>query len=427
MRKWVWSSAALAALAAVGFFAFAPAMVENSMNKVDGKAGDAPSAAKYQEAKASGAIEASANKVDGKSLLKISADAAAFHKTLIIADLHSDTLMWDRDINDRASRGHMDVPRLNQGNVALQVFSSVTKTPKDQNYDANSDQTDNITMLVMAQLQPVKTWNSLLERSLYHAQKLDEAAKSSNIGLTKITGSKGIDAMLFLRSKLQKRTGAMLSIEGLHNLQGKRENLDKLYKAGFRMAGLTHFFDNELAGSMHGIKKGGLTPFGRQIVGDMETKGMIVDIAHLSHTGVAEVLAMATRPVVSSHGGVQATCKVNRNLTDEEIRGLAKTGGVVGIGYWEGALCDTSPVSIAKAIKHVRDLVGIEYVALGSDYDGATTVRFDTSGLVQVTQALMDTGFTKPEIRAVMGENALRVIRAGIEPKAIESKARAAA
>jgi microsomal dipeptidase-like Zn-dependent dipeptidase len=182
------------------------------------------------------------------------------------------------------------------------------------------------------------------------------------------------------------------------------------------MAGLTHFFDNELAGSMHGLKKGGLTPFGRNIVRKMEAKGMIVDIAHLSHTGVAEVLAMATRPVVSSHSGVQATCKVNRNLTDDEVRGVAKTGGVIGIGYWDGAICSTDPRAAAKAMKHVRDLVGIQHVALGSDYDGATTVRFDTSQLVQVTQALMNEGFTAQEIRAVMGENALRVIRAGLVP-----------
>ncbi len=184
------------------------------------------------------------------------------------------------------------------------------------------------------------------------------------------------------------------------------------------MAGLTHFFDNELAGSMHGLKKGGLTPFGREIVAAMEAKGMIVDIAHLSNAGVAEVLAMARRPVVSSHGGVQATCKVNRNLSDEEIRGVAKTGGIIGVGYWEGAICDTSPAAVAKAMKHIRDLVGIEHVALGSDYDGATTVRFDTSQLVQVTQALMTAGFTADEIRAAMGGNAMRVIRAGLVPMA---------
>jgi len=389
MRKRIWIPATLIAAAALGFFGFAPGYVEGAMNQID-----------------------------GKPLIAVSDEAKALHKTLNIVDLHSDTLMWNRDLNNSVSRGHMDLPRLQEGNVALQLFSSVTKTPKNQNYDGNGADTDNITLLTIAQLQPVKTWSSLVERSLYHAQKRDAAVAGSNGAISAVDTAGQLDALLSARQKNKRAVGAMLTIEGLQNLEGKAANLDRLYDAGFRMAGLTHFFDNELAGSMHGLKKGGLTPFGRQIVKRMESKGMIIDIAHLSHTGVAEVLAMATRPVVSSHGGVQATCKVKRNLTDDEVRGVAKTGGVIGIGYWDGALCDTSPRAAARAMKYVRDLVGIEHVALGSDYDGATTVRFDTSQLVQVTQALMDEGFTPSEIRAVMGENALRVIRAGLVPRA---------
>ena len=387
LRKWLWGLGALLAVAAIGFFGFAPSIVERSMNRID-----------------------------GKPLPKVSAEAIALHNTLTIVDLHSDTLMWKRDMLDAADRGHMDLPRLQAGNVALQVFSSVTKTPKGQNYDANSTDTDNITLLTVAQMQPVRTWTSLLERSLWHATKLDQAVAADK-NLSKVYNAATVEGLLEKRSaKGPSQIGALLSIEGLQNLEGKAENLDKLYAAGFRMAGLTHFFDNELAGSMHGMKKGGLTPFGRDIIRRMEAKGMIVDIAHCSQTCVTEILAMARRPVVSSHGGVQATCKVNRNLSDEHIRGVAKTGGIIGIGYWDAAVCDTSPASIAKAMKHVRDLVGIEHVALGSDYDGATTVRFDTSKLVQVTQALMDAGFSEEEIRAVMGGNALRVLRAGLVP-----------
>ena len=319
---------------------------------------------------------------------------------------------------DRADRGHMDLPRLQEGNVALQVFSSVSKTPKGQNYDANGSDSDNITLLAVAQMQPARTWNSLLERSLWHGEKLDRATAASKGTLVKVAASGNVDSLLERRAKREDATGALLSIEGLQNLEGKAENLDKLYNAGFRMAGITHFFDNELAGSMHGIKKGGLTPLGREVIQRMEEKGMIVDIAHCSRQCVTEILAMARRPVVSSHGGVQATCKVNRNLSDEHIKGVAATGGIIGIGYWDGAICDTSPKSVAKAMKHVRDLVGIQHVALGSDYDGATTVRFDTSKLVQVTQALLDEGFTPDEIRAVMGGNAIRVLREGLKPMA---------
>jgi len=387
MRKMIWIPIALLSVAAVGLFGIAPGYLETQMNKVD-----------------------------GKELLVVTPEAEALHKSLLVVDLHSDTLLWKRDMTQPASRGHEDLPRLQAGNVALQVFASTTKSPKGQNYDSNSGDSDNITPLVIAQLQPRRTWTSLLERSLFHAEKLDSAVAAADGQLLKVTDETSFNKLLIAHSRAHGPVGALLSVEGLHNLEGKAENLDKLYAAGFRMAGLTHFFDNELAGSLHGVKKSGLTPFGRSVMGRMEELGMIVDIAHCSHQCVAEILASARRPVVSSHGGVQAVCKVNRNLSDDEIRGVAKTGGVIGIGYWDAAICDTSPRSIAKAIRHVRDLVGINHVGLGSDYDGGTTVRFDTSQLVQITQALMDEGFTVDEIRAVMGGNALRLIRAGILP-----------
>jgi microsomal dipeptidase-like Zn-dependent dipeptidase len=387
MRRWITGILLVVALAALAFFSFAPGVIERGLNKID-----------------------------GKPLPQVSARAKALHATLTIVDLHSDSLLWSRDFLKRADRGHMDLPRLQDGHVALQVLASTTQSPKGQNYDANGADSDNITGLVIAQLQPIRTWDSLLERSLWHATKLRRDAKASNGQLRAVATPEDIEALLSARQGKPLATGAMLSIEGLHNLEGDIANLDKLYVAGFRMAGLTHFFDNDLAGSMHGLKKGGLTPLGRQVVSRMEAKGMIVDVAHCSKACVADILKMARRPVVSSHGGVQATCKVNRNLDDAQIRGVAATGGLIGIGYWDAAVCDTSPASIAKAMKHVRDLVGISHVALGSDYDGATTVRFDTAQLVQITQALIDAGFSDDEIRAAMGGNAIRVLSAGLVP-----------
>jgi len=387
MRRWLIAILLVVALAALAFFALAPAIIERGTNQID-----------------------------GKPLPAVSERAKKLHATLTIVDLHSDTLLWKRDILDRADRGHMDLPRLEDGNVALQILASTTKSPKGQNYDANSGDTDNITSLVIAQLQPVRTWNSLLERSLWHAEKLHRAVAASDGRLRAVATAADLDALLAARRGKPLTTGALLSIEGLHPLEGQLANLDKLYAAGFRMAGFAHFFDNDLAGSMHGLKKGGLTPFGRQVMTAMEAKGMVVDIAHCSNACVADILKIARRPVVSSHGGVQATCKVNRNLSDEQIKGVAATGGLIGIGYWDAAICDTAPGSIAKAMKHVRDLVGIQHVALGSDYDGATTVRFHTSKLAQVTQALIHAGFSADEIPPAMGGNAIRVLRAGLVP-----------
>jgi microsomal dipeptidase-like Zn-dependent dipeptidase len=386
-RTLIWAGALLS-LGAFFFFAFLPAIVEAGMNRVE-----------------------------PTELPRVTAQTRALHARLAIADMHGDTLMWERSLLQRARRGQVDLPRLLEGNVALQVFSSVTKTPKGQNYESNSGETDNITLLAIGQLQPPRTWGSLLERSLWHAAKLDRAAAGSSGQLRVIRTPADLDRLLADRAAGRRVVGGMLSIEGLQDLEGKLANLDRLHDAGFRMAGFAHFFDNEVAGSMHGEAKGGLTPLGRQVLARMEKLGMIVDVAHSSHAAVAEILAAAKRPVVSSHGGVQATCKVNRNLTDEEIRGIARTGGVVGIGYWDAAVCSTRPPDVARAIAHVRDLVGIDHVGLGSDFDGAVTTGFDSSQLAVVTQALVDRGFTPGEIAKVMGGNVLRVIRAGIVPQ----------
>ncbi|RYD55744.1 MAG: peptidase M19 [Sphingomonadales bacterium] len=388
MKKILWGLGALILLAAIVFFGFLPGIVEGSMNKV----------------------------TPGK-LPTVTASTKALHDSLLVADMHADTLMWRRSLLDRSNTGQVDLPRLLDGNATLQIFSSVTKTPKGQNYDSNTADTDNITLLTIAQMQPPKTWSSLLERSLFHARKLDRAAAGSNGKLRVIRTPAELDRLLADRAGGKRLVGGMLSIEGLQDIEGQLGNLDKLYDAGFRMAGLAHFFDNDVAGSMHGVRKGGLTPLGLAVLRRMEQRGMIVDIAHSSHASVAQILSMAKRPVVSSHGGVQATCKVNRNLTDDEIRGVARTGGVIGIGYWDAAICGTSPAHVVRAIAHVRDLVGIDHVGLGSDYDGAVTTSFDSSQLAVITQALVDAGFTTDDIRKVMGGNILRVIRAGMVPQ----------
>jgi len=362
-------------------------------------------------------VEQSMNKIEGSGQWPVSARAAALHKQLTIVDLHGDTLLWQRRLEDASDYGHIDLARLEQGNVALQVFSSVTKTPKGQNYDSNSGDTDNITALAIAQLQPISTWTSLLQRSLWHAEKLYRAERAANGRLVIIRTPVDLAALLAARAGGKKTVGAMLSVEGAQNLEGKAENLDVLYNAGFRMIGLAHFFDNELAGSMHGTKKYGLTPFGREMVAAMEKKGIIVDLAHSSHAAFADVMKIATRPVVVSHGGVKGTCNTNRNLTDDELRQLAANGGVIGIGYWDAAVCAPTPAATAKAIVYAARVAGVDHVALGSDFDGAVTAGFDVAHVSAVTEALLAAGMSDADIVKVMGGNAIRVIGDGLRPR----------
>ena len=336
--------------------------------------------------------------------------ARQLHDRLFVADLHADQLLWTRDPLRRAGYGHVDVPRLIEGNVALQVFSAVTKTPEGLNYESNAADSDMITPLVIAQLWPMRTWTSLKQRALYQAEKLHHAAARSDGRLSVIRTKADLERYLARREQDPNVVAGLLAMEGLHPLEGDFNNLDAFIDAGYRMMGLTHFFDNEVAGSAHGLEKGGLTELGRRVVRRMEERRILVDLAHLAPRSIDEVLAMATRPVVVSHTGVQGTCPGARNLSDQHIHRIAEGGGVIGIGYWDGAICEATLPSIVRAIRYVADRVGVEHVALGSDFDGTTHTPFDTSGLALLTEALLADGFSEEDASLIMGGNVLRLL-----------------
>lgn len=357
-------------------------------------------------------VGARMNRIDKSQAIAVSERAAALHRTLLVADLHNDVLMWDRNPVTMGWWGHTDIERLVEGNVAIEVFSTVTKTPRGLNYVRNSAESDNITLLALASRWPRKTWNSRLQRALYQAGKLAHAAAISEGRLIIVHTADELKKALDFRATTPgiKPVIGLLSTEGLQAIDGTLEGIDTLFARGFRMAGLTHFFDNEVAGSAHGESQEGLTSLGRQAVERMQSLGMIVDLAHVSPRTFDDVLAMSTRPVVVSHTGVQATCPGPRNLTDDQLRALGARGALIGIGFWDGAVCDPSPRAIAQAIRHAVSVAGLEHVALGSDWDGATTVPFGADRVAQITEALLLEGFIEVEIKAVMGENARRFL-----------------
>ncbi|WP_017940051.1 dipeptidase [Zestomonas thermotolerans] len=357
-----------------------------------------------------GLLDQRMNSVANPAPYPAGASATTLHQQLFVADLHDDALLWPRDLLRRHDHGHSDLPRLLEGGVALQVFATVTKTPRDLNYERNDDASDNITPLAIAQRWPVATWTSLLERALYQAKRLQRAAADSNGRLVLVTSRRQLADFLAAWQRDPQRLAAVLATEGLHPLEGRLENLDRLYDAGFRIAGLTHFFDNEVGGSAHGIEQAGLTRFGRRVVARLEKKGMLIDLAHASPRLIDDVLAIATRPVLVSHTGVQGTCPGPRNLSDRHLQAIAASGGLVGIGYWDAAVCDTSVAAIVRAIRYTAELIGVEHVALGSDFDGAIHAPFDTSGLAQLTEGLQQAGFDEREIAAIMGGNVRRLL-----------------
>jgi microsomal dipeptidase-like Zn-dependent dipeptidase len=158
------------------------------------------------------------------------------------------------------------------------------------------------------------------------------------------------------------------------------------------------------------MSKGGLTDFGREWVHAMESHHMLIDLAHASAATLRDVTAMATRPLIVSHTGVKGTCNNPRNLSDDELRAVARTNGVIGIGLWDTATCGNDARAAARAIHYAVNIVGADHVALGSDFDGGITAPFDSSGWALLTDALLQEGISEQDIHKIMGENAVRVL-----------------
>ncbi|MGF1525079.1 MAG: dipeptidase [Leptolyngbyaceae cyanobacterium] len=350
------------------------------------------------------------NSVSNVPLQPIEPASQTLHDSLRIADLHADSLLWGRDLSQAADYGHVDIPRLQQGNVALQVFTVVTKVPNPLLLEGNSDRTDNIIKLAILQRWPLPTWFGLAARAIYQAKQLQKLARRASGQFRIIRTQRDLQTYLVERDQHGVMTAGLLGLEGAQALEGKLENVDRLYNAGFRMIGLAHFFDTDVSGSAHGLEQGGLTPFGRQVVERMTALGMVIDLAHASSQTIDDVLQLTTRPVIVSHTGVKGTCEGVRNLSDRQIQQVADTGGIIGIGFWKTAVCGEDVNAIVEAIRYTADQVGVEHVALGSDFDGAVRVPFDVANLVQITQALQKAGFTEAEIRQIMGLNVLNLL-----------------
>jgi len=359
-------------------------------------------------------VESRFNKTLHFAPYSVSSRAQQLHQSLWIADLHSDSLLWGRNLLKESSHGHVDVPRLIKGNVALQVFSLPTKTPWGLNIERNRSDSDQITWLAIAEGWPASTWGNLTGRALYQARRLNRMAERSDGKFVLIRTSADLNRYAELRKTNSHMTAGLLSIEGAHALDGNLANIDVLFSAGYRMMSPSHFFDNDIGGSSAGVVKTGLTDKGRAMVQQMEGKHMIVDLAHASSQTIDDVLAIATRPVLVSHTGVKATCNNNRNLSDSQIQRVAANGGLIGIGYWSTATCGADVKAIVRAMRHVADLVGAERVALGSDFDGAVEEPFDTTGLVTLTDQLLAEGFSEDQIRLIMGGNVLRFLTANL-------------
>jgi microsomal dipeptidase-like Zn-dependent dipeptidase len=157
-------------------------------------------------------LESGMNTVISHPAHEVSAEARELHKSLVIGDLHADSTLWQRDLLERSDRGHVDIPRMREGNVAVQMFTSVTKSPSGLNYEKNaSDARDNITSLALLQAWPPATWNSLTERALYQAGRLHAMAEQAPGEFQLILSARDLEALL-------SRRGAGEAVVGEHHV-----------------------------------------------------------------------------------------------------------------------------------------------------------------------------------------------------------------
>jgi membrane dipeptidase len=211
--------------------------------------------------------------------------------------------------------------------------------------------------------------------------------------------------------------------EGGHHLERSIEKLERLAERGLRYLTLTHFVHNGIAqparlprgAGIFSLLRGapGLTGFGRSVVRKCEELGVLVDVAHCSDRSFADVLGIATRPLVATHTGFRRFAPFERNLSDEQAREIARSGGVIGVITWNDLLGGDSIEAMADAIVHGATVAGPRHIGIGTDFDGwvfsVEGIR-DATRYPALTERLARRGFSETELRGILGGNYLRVL-----------------
>jgi len=321
-------------------------------------------------------------------------DAVALHHDSIVVDAHCDTLLsvqaGERGLAERSTQGQIDIPRLLDGGVTAQVFALFIE---DRYLPA------------AAAKQTLRLLDTLYGALTDHAAQLMLALKAEDIE----------------RAKAEHKVAAIIGFEGAEALEGELGLLRMFYRLGLRLLTIAWSRRNQAAdGVAEAGTGGGLTNFGRQLVEQCNKLGIVLDISHLAPAGVADVLEASTAPIVASHSNAHALCPDARNLTDEQLAGVARTGGVVGVTFVPAFIDqDEEQASLNRLLYHIDHIVGvagIDHVGLGSDFDGfgpqSPQGLEDVTCMPGITAGLVERGYSTDDVRKILGLNFLRVFRA---------------
>ena len=215
------------------------------------------------------------------------------------------------------------------------------------------------------------------------------------------------------------KVGIMLSIENSTAIDGKLENVDCFYEKGVRMMPVSYSPDNQIASGCETKNDRGLTSLGKKYIKKVLEKGMAVDVSHTSEKSFFDVMKITDQPIIASHSNVRKLCSHVRNLTDEQIKEIAKTGGVIGICYCsyfleESGIADSN--DLVRHIDYIANLVGIDYIGLGSDFDGLDEEeKLKDIQKVKDIDILFDKlkqkGYSQEDINKIAGGNMIRVFQ----------------
>jgi len=335
--------------------------------------------------------------------------ATALHRGLRVADLHCDAVLWTRDLRRRSRWGHLDFPRMLEGNCAVQLFLTVTEIPRQIVGDNLTDVSDRLTMLGFIEQWPLAALADQTERALYLGGKLKRycAGTAGSVHFVETAGE--LRRALDGRIADPKVRAAVLGLESSLGTKYSLENIERLFAAGYRSSQLCHFTDTPFAAAATGVSKAGLTPLGRDAVALMNELGMIVDLAHAAPRVVEDVLACSTRAPFFSHTGARAMSNDPKCQPDELLRAVVDRGGVVGLCFVADYVGGTRIDAIVRSLEHLFRVLGPEGVVLGSGFD-SFTIPIAVDQLPYLTQGLLSAGLDAEATKAIMGENAIRFL-----------------
>lgn len=323
----------------------------------------------------------------GESLMML---LRSYHSTTNLIDLHNDVLeVMTSDtsyhLKYRHNYNHTDIPRLKDGGVDVQFFSVWVSPTQYTNYYQQA-----LTMLNIFNSEISANQNSIAQ-----ARNWNEA-----------------DSLI-----QQNKIAAVIGVEGGHHIENSLDNLISLYNSGMRYMTITWNNSTDWAVSAQDSRSTtvGLSDFGKQVIRTMDSLGVIIDVSHTGIKTIQDILQETQNPIIASHSGARALRNHYRNLYDWQIQDIANSGGVIGVVFYPYFLNGSSNAAIQDVIAHIdyiKNLVGIDYVAIGSDFDGIEVVPLgleDTSKFPNLTEALFDHGYTREEIDKILYKNFKRV------------------